>query len=88
MGGAGVTLRVDARPLEAALGAARALLAEAPDGVLEGLERLLGPGDAAQQLVAVETDVDAAARTGELVVRLEPSDALRRLLAAAGAGDV
>ena len=86
----GMTLRIDcdAAPLIAALEAASALLAEASEAVLKSLEGLFGPDDASQQMATVQVDRAASAGAGELVVRLDPSDGLRRLLAAAGARDV
>lgn len=79
-----VVLGCDAAPLIAALSAASALA----DRSLEVCEGLLGLLDLPQKLVSVECDFSSAATTGEVIVRLHPSDRLRILLAARGAGNV
>lgn len=86
-----LTLRLDASALIACLDEATVLLAqadvlEAPEAALEAADRLLGTSDLAQELVALQVD-DLTAGAGELVVRLEPSDRLRGLVAALGARD-
>lgn len=80
-----LTLSCDPRPLTEALDRLAASLAEAPEDVLQSLHGLLGLPDAGQQVCAVKVDVDAAAGAGEVIVRLDPSERLRGLLAAAGA---
>ncbi len=62
--------------------------ARASEVFAEALERLLGAPDALQQVVCINADSGAASGAGEMVVRLEPSDRLRGLLATGGTGNV
>lgn len=82
--GTSLTLAVDASGLEAALTEAAVLLQSFP----EVAKKLFGFGDPLAELVRFDSDIAAAAGTGELVVRLEPSDLLLRHLATLRARDV
>lgn len=64
------------------------LLAELSKLPLEVGQRLLDSLEAGAELFRVDANSAAAARTGELVVRLEPTDFLRGFMAAAGARNV
>lgn len=86
-----LTLRSDAAALSAVLAEARASFAEADalhpaEGFLEAADRLLGAIEAGEELVALKVD-DPPACASEIVVRLEPTDRLRGLVAALGARD-
>lgn len=59
---------------------------EAVDGTLQPFEGSFRLVEALQEPVSIEADHDAAL-AGELVVRLNPSDGLRRLMAALLAWD-
>lgn len=84
MADAVVTLRIDVSAAQAALSRLSALA----EGRPEVGERFFSLLDGGEGLFDLEPDDGAAAGAGHLVMRLEPSDGLRRLLAAEGAGDV
>ena len=77
-----VRIRCDARPL---LDAIRTVAVPASDP--EVADGLLDSFQLSQEVVLVQLD-PRSAPAGEVIVRLEPSDRLRRLAAAAGAGNV
>lgn len=79
-----ITLSLDASAFEAALKEFQELLPSAPKGVFENLVRL---GDVPEQLFRIGENGAAAAATSEVLVRLEPTDFLARLLAAMRTGD-
>jgi hypothetical protein len=79
-----VTLKLDTTPALALIEKLSAL-AEAS---LETRERLLDFIESGAELVSIDPDLLAASGAGEMVVRLEPSEALRGLLSALGAGNV
>lgn len=64
------------------------LLAKALDGRPEAVDCFLRALDSGTQLVRADQDCGSAAQTGQLWVRLEPSDWLLGFLAALGAGNV
>lgn len=68
-----ITLKADARELLA--------LIEVVEGFLEVGDRLIDIPDCPQEIVSVYCDASATA-TGELVVRLQPTDAFRRFVSA------
>jgi hypothetical protein len=61
------------------------VLAERSPEIRDGL---LGLIDAGEELFRINGGDGSASGAGDLVLRLEASDALRRLLATVGAGDV
>lgn len=63
------------------------LLAELGDAPSEIRDAFLGALEAGEQLFLLECDDRLACRTGEMIVRLQPTDRLIRLFAALGAGD-
>ncbi len=64
------------------------LLSEALEGRPQVVDCFLHAIDSGAQLVRVDQDRGSAAQTGQLRVRLEPSDWLLGFLAALGAGNV
>ena len=76
-----VTLTVDAAFAEALLARLELFPAARLRGVVDALE-------CGEQLFTVEQDRGAATRAGQVVVRLDPTDRLLRLLPAIFAGDV
>lgn len=75
---------LDAKPLRAAI-AELSFLAERSEQVREALGRLIESGE---QLFSLQNDLGAAPVAGVTVICANPSDRLRRFLAAARAGDV
>ncbi len=79
-----VKISANIEPLEAALAEFDRLLMVAPECVCENFA---GLGDVTEQLLRIGPNDGTAALAGEVIVRLEPTDFLLRLLAALRAGD-
>lgn len=75
-----ITLRFDGS-------AATRLLAELGDAPLEVREAFLSAFESGEQLFLLKCDDLLTRRTGEMVVRLEPTNCLLSLFPATGAGD-
>ena len=78
LGMAAITVNCDASPLM--------LFTKIFEAALQGRERFLDLGDFSFELARIESDF-CAAGTGELLVRLYPSDAFLRFAATVFAGD-
>lgn len=79
-----VTLKAETTQFEVLMAEFADRLAHAPEGVFEKLVCLR---DVPGQLCRIDNDGAAASRTGELVVRLQPTDLFLELLQAMRAGD-
>src|SRR5258708_6625570 len=80
-----VEIRLDASELIVGLATLSTEIPQLPPKIIE---RMLGICDAPREAVIFDVDASAAASTGVVAVRLQPSDAFRRLVAAARAGNV
>ncbi|MBB3743748.1 hypothetical protein FHX10_003247 [Rhizobium sp. BK591] len=78
-----IKLRCDATSFSALLSDLDASLKSIPE-IREALIRFL---DSGEELFRIDRDVLPASIAGELLVRLHPSDALRRFVTASRAGD-
>lgn len=81
-----IRIGVDSAAFEDCLLRLRAILADPPEGFAEAAEVFFRALETGEQVVAIKGDLVAAGGAGEVVMRLEPSDALLDLLAA-GARD-
>ena len=81
MAGGTVTLTTDTSDFSAAL----KLASEFADVSAEFRDGLVGLLEGGDELGCIDSDSTTTAATGELIVRLKPSDGLRSLLATMGA---
>lgn len=77
-----IKFTLEIAPMTAAISA----LAELAERFPETRERLVDALESGTELFRIDRDSGAAARAGELVMRLEPSNFLRGLMAAADSG--
>lgn len=84
MSGLHLTLKADTEAFCAALAELGDLISSAPEIVSKDL---LGLDDLVGELVRIRSDGSPTASANELTVTLEPTDLLRRLVAALRAGD-
>lgn len=82
-----VEIRADSSALQSVIGEVLEAARRASPEVLQKVSHLLlGFGDLGQELASVDVQMPAAG-TGDVLVRLQPGDRLRMILAALRAGD-
>lgn len=79
-----ISLKVDASAAESALAQLGLLAKSFPDSV----ERFLNSGLDLSQVICINSGDGAASRAGEFRISLDPSDGLRKFLAAFPTGNV